>query len=283
MALRILVPLWVLGFMSSRIAHADYWIGDRGFVIPETGSWQEPLHLPRLPGASAWALVTVMVVAGLAFAAGLRTRLAGLIFAATLFWVAFADRMQAYTVSKLGPVLVLALCATPCGARTGVDAWLAGRRDPTRPRPTHTTWGNVRFFQALLVVFYAASGLCKARGDWLHRDDVLWTLIHDTYQTPVTLLFANHAPTWSWAILQWTTLVYEGLAPIWFALRWTRPFALGYGLAMHLMIGLMFGPVIWFSLLMMTVLAACFLPARRLEQALRWPVAGRAPAGGPGP
>jgi hypothetical protein len=29
---------------------------------------------------------------------------------------------------------------------------------------------------------------------------------------------------------------------------------------MHAMIGLMFGPVVWFALLMASLLAACFLP-----------------------
>jgi hypothetical protein len=34
---------------------------------------------------------------------------------------------------------------------------------------------------------------------------------------------------------------------------------------MHAMIGLMFGPVVWFALLMMTLLVGCFLPSRWLE------------------
>jgi hypothetical protein len=163
---------------------------------------------------------------------------------------------------------VLALLLSPCGERHGVDAWLRRRRDPKALLPDHVTWGNVRFFQGLIVVFYASSGLCKARGDWLSRSDVLWTLIHDSYQTSVTVFVGNTFPTWSWAVLQITTLVYELGAPIWFATRWTQPFALTYGLTMHLMIGLMFGPVIWFSLLMITLLSGCFLPARWLDRAL---------------
>ena len=43
----------------------------------------------------------------------------------------------------------------------------------------------------------------------------------------------------------------------------TRPYALVFGLGMHVMIGLMFGPVVWFALLMMTLLARR-LPARPL-------------------
>jgi uncharacterized membrane protein YphA (DoxX/SURF4 family) len=267
--LRILVPLVVLGFMSSRIVHADYWIGNRGFAIPALdGDWRQPLALPRLVPWAAWMFVIVMIAAGLAFAAGFRTRTAGIVFGAMLLYVAFADRLEAFTVSKLAPVIVLALVATPCGERHGVDAWLRRRRDPLAPVPDQVTWGNVRFFQALILVFYAASGFCKARGDWLDRGDVLWTVLHDSYQTSVTVFAANTFPAWSWKVMQGTTLVYELFAPLWFATRFTRPVALAYGLTMHLMIGLMFGPVVWFSLLMMTLLGASFFPARWLERAL---------------
>ncbi|MBE7448335.1 MAG: hypothetical protein HS111_05460 [Kofleriaceae bacterium] len=107
------------------------------------------------------------------------------------------------------------------------------------------------------------------RGDWLDRYDVLWTHLHDSYQTPVTVLVANLAPTWSWGGLQVATLVFETGAPLLLAAPWTRGPALAYGLAMHAMIGLMFGPVVWFSLLMMIWLAASFAPPRWLEVALR--------------
>jgi hypothetical protein len=55
-------------------------------------------------------------------------------------------------------------------------------------------------------------------------------------------------------------------APLWFAMRWTRMPALVVGLGMHTMIGLMFGPVIWFALLMGGILVACFAPASYLER-----------------
>jgi hypothetical protein len=55
-------------------------------------------------------------------------------------------------------------------------------------------------------------------------------------------------------------------APIWFCLKWTRPMGLVCGLAMHGIIGLMFGPVVWFSLLMAGLLVGCFGPLRWLER-----------------
>ncbi len=63
---------------------------------------------------------------------------------------------------------------------------------------------------------------------------------------------------------QGLVLAFEVLAPLWFAWSRTRGLALVFGLGMHAMIGLMFGPVVWFALLMMTLLAAGYLPGRFL-------------------
>ena len=267
-AVRILVPLCILGFMSSRLIHADYWIGTAGFQVPDLGGdWRQPLYLPPLPDWSAWAVAGLMIVSGLSLSGGFLTRYSAGLFAFTLAWVALADRLAAFTVSKLGVVLVLALCLSPCGARYGVDSWLRRRGSTGADKPpTHVSGLVVRFFQLTLVVFYCSSGICKARNDWLTAPNVLWTHLHGSYQTVVTYVIANHSPPWSWNMLQGITLTFEVLAPIWFALKWTRPFALGWGLAMHGMIGLMFGPVIWFSLVMASLLVACFGPLRWLER-----------------
>jgi hypothetical protein len=85
----------------------------------------------------------------------------------------------------------------------------------------------------------------------------------------VSWFLANHLPVEMWSVLQRAVLVFEFAAPVWFGLPWTRPYALVFGAGMHLMIGLMFGPVIWFSLLMMTLLVASYAPASWLARALR--------------
>jgi hypothetical protein len=58
----------------------------------------------------------------------------------------------------------------------------------------------------------------------------------------------------------------------------TRTAAMIVGVGMHFMIGLMFGPVRWFAMLMATLLLASYLPERvldrgtaRLARALRSP------------
>ena len=124
------------------------------------------------------------------------------------------------------------------------------------------------------MVFYCSSGVAKAQGDWLKNPLVLYTHLHDTYQTPVAFFLMRAMPPLGWTLLQGVTLSLEIFAPLWFSFARTRTLALVTAVGMHVMIGLMFGPVRWFALLMITLLLGCFLPDAafsRLERALDGP------------
>jgi uncharacterized membrane protein YphA (DoxX/SURF4 family) len=274
-ALRILAPLAILGFMSSRIAYPDDWLSELGFRVPAISGWQQPISLPPLPSWAALAVCVALVVSGLATSLGALTRWSSAVFAALLAYVALADRLAAFTVSKISPVIVLVLCLSPSGARASIDAWWRRRRDPEAPRPAQVSGGCVSFFQIMLPVFYVSSGIAKAKGDWLSEPYVLWTHLHDSYQTAVSWFLANHMPTFGWTAIQGAVLVFECGAPLWFALPFTRRYALVFGATMHLGIGLMFGPVIWFSLLMIILLGSSYAPVTWLERVL---LPGRAAA-----
>jgi uncharacterized membrane protein YphA (DoxX/SURF4 family) len=268
--IRIFAPLATLGFMSSRLRHADEWLSVAGFHPPEilAGDWRQPLYLTPISPNAAWIVAAVMVASGLSLAAGFRARLSALVFAGTLAYVALADRLAAFTVSKLSPAVMLALAASPCGARFGVDAWLRRRRGPEVRLPRYVAAGSVRFFQVLLPVFYCGSGIAKARGGWLHHPTVLFTHLHDSYQTAFSWWVANTFPAWLWTLLQAIVLTLEVGAPIWFAWRRTRPWALLLAVGMHAMIAVMFWPVRWFGLLMITLWCGAYLPEAWLERAL---------------
>jgi hypothetical protein len=258
--LRIAAPLAILGFMSGRLRHADEWVGDRGFHVPDLGGdWRQPLYVPPLPGGLAWALAAVMVASGLACAAGFRTRTSGLVFASTLAFVAVADRLAAFTVSKMSPVVVLAITLGPSGSRLGFDAWQKRRRGGKRGKKLRSA-ASLRFLQLLPIVIYSASGIAKIRGDWLKTSYVLWTQLHDTYQTAVSFWLASHLPTLAWPVMQAVVLAFEVGAPLWFAMPRTRGLAFLFGVGMHTMIGLMFGPVVWFALLMAALLMGGWAP-----------------------
>jgi Vitamin K-dependent gamma-carboxylase len=264
--IRALCPLFILGFMSGRLIHADEWIGDWGFRVPHlAGNPAQPLYLPPLPSPIAWLVVTTMVLSGLALSVGWRSRASALVFAATLAFVALSDPLAAFTVSKIGPVIAISIACGPAGSRYGIDA----RRRRLRGEPESPSVGPlapVRFLQLMLVTFYCASGIAKAGGDWLLTPFVLWTHLHDTYQTAFSYFVAKVTPPVVWTPLQHAVLCFEVFAPLWFAWSRTRLLALLFGLGMHTMIGLMFGPVIWFALLMMALLAGCFAPASWLER-----------------
>src|SRR5262249_33518910 len=91
--IRILAPLAILGFMASRVAHTGDWLSSDGFRVPPLDDdWRQPATLPGLPPALAILVCIALVGSGLATAAGAFTRVASAVFAATLVYVALADR-----------------------------------------------------------------------------------------------------------------------------------------------------------------------------------------------
>jgi hypothetical protein len=272
-AIRILAPLAILGFLASRFVHVAYWLTDVGFVVPErtVADFRQPLYIPPISPWLAYIVAIATIVSGLCTSIGFRTRIASGVFAALLAYLALADRLEAFTVNKLGTVIAIALFARPWGTRYGVDAWLRWKAKSDARPPTHVHWGNVRFFQALLVFMYLASGIAKAKGDWISDPNVIWSHLHDSYQTSFTHFLATAAPPVVLTMFQYLTLAYELGAPLWFGVRPLRPVGLALGLGMHTAIGVMFGPVIWFALLMMVLVVASFGPvawlARPLERA----------------
>jgi hypothetical protein len=264
---RILAPLAILGFLSTRLWHVGSWLTDAGFVVPNLGrdDYRQPLYLGSVPVWLAILVAVLTVASGISTSLGYKTRVASGVFAALLAYLALADRLEAFTVSKLGTVVAVALFASPAGGRYSIDA--RARPAGSAP-PTHVNWGNVRFFQLLLVFMYASSGIAKASGGWLGNPHVIWSHLHDSYQTAIAYLLASTVPAFGWTIFQYMTLAYELGAPIWYAWARTRIAALVVGLGMHATIGLMFGPVVWFSLLMMSLLLASFAPLPLLTRVL---------------
>jgi hypothetical protein len=265
---RCFAPLAILGFLASRFVHVEHWLTRVGFVVPErtVADYRQPLYIPPIP---VWLAVTVAiatVVSGLATSLGFRTRWSSGLFAALLAYLALADRLEAFTVNKLGTIVAIAIFASPAGSHFSLDAWRRWKRAPGTRFPTDVSWGNVRFFQALLACMYLASGIAKAKGDWLSNPNVIWSHLHDSYQTTFTYFLASTVPAAGFTLFQYLTLAYELGAPIWFGVRKLRLVGLVVGLGMHAAIGLMFGPVVWFSLLMMVLLLGAFAPLAWLKR-----------------
>ena len=266
--IRILAPLAILGFLASRFVHVEHWLTEVGFVVPPraVADYRQPLYIPPIPVWLAVVVALVTVASGLATSLGYRTRWSSGVFASLLAYLALADRLEAFTVNKLGTVVAIALFASPSGSRFSVDDWLRSKRADGAPAPTLVSWGNVRFFQALLAFMYLASGIAKSKGGWFSEPNVIWSHLHDSYQTTFTYFLATSVPAPAFTLFQYLTLAYELGAPLWFGVRRLRPIGLTLGLGMHASIGLMFGPVVWFSLLMMVLVFGSFAPLELLKR-----------------
>ena len=264
---RIFAATAVTAFMVPRIVHADEWLGQTGFRVPEltVSDVRQPLYIAALPDNVAWVVAIALLLSGASLAVGFKTRWSAIAFALLGAFCALSDRLAAFSVSKLGPTIALTLALSSAGTHLSVDKLLA-KKAGKHPRFVARPSGAVRFFQLLLPTIYCASGIAKLRGDWAKHPYVLWTHLHDTYQTSFTLILANLMPAPGWTLLQVATLVFETAAPLWFVWKKARVPTVVWAIAMHTMIGLMFGPVRWFGLLMASLVIGAYLPERWIER-----------------
>ena len=264
---RIFAATAVTAFMVPRIVHADEWLGQTGFRVPEltVSDVRQPLYIAALPDNVAWVVAIALLLSGASLAVGFKTRWSAIAFALLGAFCALSDRLAAFSVSKLGPTIALTLALSSAGTHLSVDKLLA-KKAGKHPRFVARPSGAVRFFQLLLPTIYCASGIAKLRGDWAKHPYVLWTHLHDTYQTSFTLILANLMPAPGWTLLQVATLVFETAAPLWFVWKKARVPTVVWAVAMHTMIGLMFGPVRWFGLLMASLVIGAYLPERWIER-----------------
>jgi hypothetical protein len=266
---RIFAPLAILGLMSSRIWNWQEFLTHAGFHVPEfqTATPDQPIYFAPIGVDTAFVITLLLVASGLAVSLGWHTRIANVIFAALLAYVSLFDRLCAVSVNKLGTTVMVALCFCQSGAVYSLDARRRRRTERNYKPTTEIPGGPIRFLMVQLAVMYCASGLCKAGanpaepGDWLKSGYVLWSQIHGHYQTVVSYWVGRLLPQHAWPVLQALVLTYELGAPLLLVWRRSRNATIGFGFAMHLMVGLMFRRIIYFSLLMMSLLTL-WLPDR---------------------
>ncbi|MGE0616828.1 MAG: HTTM domain-containing protein [Bacteriovoracia bacterium] len=99
---------------------------------------------------------------------------------------------------------------------------------------------SLRFFQLQLCIIYAYSGLEKAKGVPWWQGDALWITFANTQLTTADYSFIHHIPA-VLAVLTFATLLWE----VYFVcLVWIRPlrkYVLGFGVLLHLGIGVSVG------------------------------------------
>ena len=158
--------------MASRIAHAaDEWLGD---------------VVPAMPDRRVGGLSTAALRSGAAASeprVGRRgdprrlgprarrrleitTRRTDL-RAHVSIYVALSDRLAAFSVSKLAPMIAIALWASPCSR--ALRHRRVAEATPRKEAAVRDPFRLGSLLPVLLPVIYCASGIAKMRGDWLHH------------------------------------------------------------------------------------------------------------------
>lgn len=263
--LRVFEAMLVCGFLvrfTSRLVHWREWLTPRGFHLTAKQAWDlgYPQAWPLLEQPWMVAALALGVYAGALAAVTLRWRRLGLI---ALFFAAVytegVDYLSASSQERIY-VAVFALLATAPGV------W----RDAGTGR-LMVAAAPVRVMQATLVLIYFVAGYTKCHpGDWLKYPDVVWTQVQGFHRTEFAAWALRTLPKGVWAMMQYGTLIFEVGAPVWFTCRRTRPFAIAFGLSLHLMIAVMMKGLIFFALQMWSFYALFISPEiwRRVARAV---------------
>lgn len=252
------------------------WFARDGLLPPETvtrvleltgsaGSSYRFSHLNGFPaGWELWALHVLAMIVSLAFAAGLFTRVTGVLtLVAMLSYVHRAPLIAGHVEPVLSFMLAYLVIA-PSGAVLSVDRWLRSRKaepagEPEQPSVASTV--GLRLIQVHLAMFYAMMGLTKLYGDAWWEGDAIWILLAQTESRPLDLTGLRRLGNGGNLLLNlWTHFVvyFELAFPVLIWNRFTRPVLLLLSVAAWVSIIVATGHVL-FGLTMMAA-GMAFLP-----------------------
>jgi hypothetical protein len=283
--LRIAVGLLAALHFLDLAGGLSWWYASDGLLPPETV--RSVLELASETGASyrttylngfaagweLWVLHVLAIVAALAFAAGLVTRISGVITLVALLSYVHRSPLVAGHVEPVLSFLLAYLILAPSGARLSIDRWLANRK-PERlaklDQPSIAANIGLRLIQVHLAMFYVMMGLTKLYGDAWWDGNAVWILLAQTESRPLDLTGLRRLGQPGYYLLNlWThTLVYFELAfgvLIWN--RYTRSVMLALSVPIWISLIIATGHVV-FGLTMLAA-GSAFLPFRKQAIALR--------------
>ena len=257
----------------------------RLFELTASGEEYRYTYLAAFPASTGlWIVHGLAILLAVAFAAGLLTRITGLLtLAATLAYVHRFPQVAGH----VEPVLCFLtgyLCVAPSGSCLSIDRRLfaSAKKSSLLPRIVGATDAPVaanvglRLIQVHLAMFYAMMGLTKLYGDAWWEGTAIWILLAQTQSRPLDLTgIRRWGQAGEYLVNFWThAIVYFELA--FGVLIWTR---IGRPVLLWLSV------VIWLSIIVatghmlfgLTMLAAnvAFMPAGAFE-----PLAGSSRAAG---
>lgn len=244
-----------------------------GLIVGRVRNYTEPqFHfryvgwewLPALPAPGIYAVYGLVMVAGVAVAAGWRYRLmAGLLslgYAALLL----LEETEYINHFYLYGLLAAVLACLPAHRAASADV-RAGRVAPAATTPA---WTRVLVLAQLGLVYMFAA-LAKFNPDWLAARPLgIWLGAKAHYPVVGPVLTA---PATAW-LMSYGGLVFDALVVPLLLFRRTRPWAFGAAVAFHLTNVVVFGlgTFPWFSLLLTSLFFAPDFPRRLPGVVGRW-------------
>lgn len=276
-ALRIAVGLLAALHLASLGVELDRWYGREGLLPPPTvdmlitGGNLDQSHyhftyLAPLEGTQLAVVHALAIAAALAFAAGLFTRVSGVLtLIAVLAYVHRVPQVAGHAEPALA-FLLLYLCIAPSGSRLSLDRWIALRRaDAGQPpeldnadQPSVAANVALRLIQVHLAMFVLMMGLTKLSAAAWWDGDAIWHLLAQPHSRPLDLTWLGG---WPLAVNFWThaALYYELAFPVLVWNRSARPLLIALGVVHWLLLILATGLTLLG--LTMIVASAAFLPA----------------------
>lgn len=230
--------------------------GALGYDRPlPNGSWNL-LELTTWKGAPLAACLLVLV-AGVAMTIGFRTRLSAAVAALGMISLQRTNPMVFNSGDLVLRQILIAAALAPCGLLLSVDALRARRKGGSSASLRRAPWA-MRLLQLELAIGYFLSFWAKVQGATWHDG----TAVVRAMRIQDVSRFV--APDWLFRqaellnALSWATLAFEAVFVFAVWNRRLRPWVIGFGIAFHLGIDVMFD-VGFFSPSMMTIYLA-FLP-----------------------
>jgi hypothetical protein len=235
-------------------------------------------------GAQLRVVRGAAIVAAALFAAGLFTRISGVLALVSL--LAFVHRVPqvAGLAEPILAFLLAYLCIAPAGACLSLDGvlhgWRAKKKDAAAPaadprQPSVAANIGLRLIQVHLAMFCLMMGLSKLYGDAWWFGNAIWILLAQTESRPLNLTGLRQGGQWGeYLINAWTlgTVYFELAFPVLVWNRTARPWLVTLGLVVWTALVLATGQL----LLGLTLIVAsgAFLP----PECFSWGTRGRGDA-----
>ena len=213
-----------------------------GFHPAPEEMWQMG-YMKTFPLPPPWAIPLIgffilLAAAAVLFNKGRRVGLWGMF--ATAVWIFGIDPWTTQALNRIFIGVFLLLATAP-----GYTTNERGERS--------IPWSVIGVFQAMLVIIYFAAGWTKVfQGEWMKNHLCLWNIVQGYHRTDEAAFLLRHLPVWMWTVMQYSTLAFELGAPLWFSLRWTRPFAVIFGISLHIGIAILMERLFFFGAVMLS-------------------------------